>query len=91
MQPGYAAERLASAALLAPTTIFHSVVSFMTNTDLQHYSGDVHFSNFSQIFFCIANFFLSASIGFCGLTAIIRAFRSDANRSATSSSICGAW
>ena len=63
--------------MLAPTTIFHSVISFMTNTDLQHYSGDQHFSNFSQIFFCIANFFLSASIGFCGLTAIIRAFRSD--------------
>jgi K+-transporting ATPase ATPase A chain len=63
--------------MLAPTTILHSVVSFMTNTDLQHYSGDVHFSNFSQIFFCITNFFLSASIGFCSLAAIIRAFRSD--------------
>ena len=63
--------------MLAPTTIFHSVISFMTNTDLQHYSGDQHFSNFSQIFFCLANFFLSASIGFCALTAIIRAFRSD--------------
>src|ERR1700730_13108151 len=63
--------------MLAPTTIFHSVFSFMTTTDLQHYSGDQHFSNFSQIFFCITNFFLSASIGFCGLTAIIRAFRSD--------------
>jgi potassium-transporting ATPase potassium-binding subunit len=64
--------------MLSPTTIFHSVVSFMTNTDLQHYSGDQHFSNFSQIFFCLANFFLSASIGFCGLTAIIRALRSEA-------------
>src|SRR5580692_1508091 len=63
--------------MLAPTTIFHSVVSFMTNTDLQHYSGDQHFSNFSQIFFCLTNFFLSASIGFCGLTAIIRAFRGE--------------
>src|SRR5208282_698199 len=29
--------------MLSPTTIFHSVVSFMTNTDLQHYSGDQHF------------------------------------------------
>jgi K+-transporting ATPase ATPase A chain len=63
--------------MLAPTTIFHTVVSFMTNTDLQHYSGDQVFSNFSQIFFGLTNFFLSASIGFCGLTAIIRAFRSD--------------
>jgi potassium-transporting ATPase potassium-binding subunit len=62
---------------LAPTTIFHSVISFMTNTDLQHYSGDQVFSNFSQIFFNLSNFFLSASIGFCGLTVIIRAFRSD--------------
>jgi len=63
--------------LLSPSTIFHTVISFMTNTDLQHYSGDQHFSNFSQIFFGITNFFLSASIGFCGLTAIIRALRSD--------------
>jgi len=46
--------------MLSPTTIFHSVISFMTNTDLQHYSGDQHFSNFSQIFFCLPMFFLSA-------------------------------
>src|ERR1700677_4138 len=63
--------------MLAPTTIFHTAVSFMTNTDLQHYSGDQVFSNFSQIFFCLPNFFLSASIGFCGLTVMIRAFRGD--------------
>jgi K+-transporting ATPase ATPase A chain len=62
---------------LAPTTIFHSVASFMTNTDLQHYSGDQHFSNFSQIFFGLINLFLSAAIGFCGLTVIIRLFRGD--------------
>jgi potassium-transporting ATPase potassium-binding subunit len=65
--------------MLAPSTIFHTVVSFMTNTDLQHYSGDQHFSNFSQLLFCITNFFLSASIGFCGLTAIIRALRGDSH------------
>lgn len=63
--------------MLAPTTIFHSVVSFMTNTDLQHYSGDVHFSNSSQILFGFPMFFLSAAIGLCALTAIIRALRSD--------------
>jgi K+-transporting ATPase ATPase A chain len=65
--------------MLSPTTIFHSVLSFMTNTDLQHYSGDQHFSNFSQLLFSITNFFLSASIGFCGLTAIIRALRGDSH------------
>ena len=64
--------------MLAPSTIFNSVVSFMTNTNLQHYAGEVHLSNFSQIFFCIANMFLSAAVGFCALAAIIRAFRGQA-------------
>jgi K+-transporting ATPase ATPase A chain len=63
--------------MLAPTTVFHTVISFITNTNMQHYSGDVAFSNFSQIFFCIANFFLSASVGLCALAAIIRALRGD--------------
>src|ERR1700722_3566343 len=61
--------------ILAPSTIFNTVISFMTNTNLQHYSGDQHLSNFSQIFFILPNMFLSASVGFCALTAIIRAFR----------------
>lgn len=65
--------------LLSPTTILHSVISFMTNTNLQHYSGDQHLSNFSQIFFVISNMFLSAAVGLCALTAIIRALRSDSN------------
>ena len=64
--------------MLAPTTIFNSVVSFMTNTNLQHYAGEVHLSNFSQVFFCIANQYLSAAVGFCALAAIIRAFRGQA-------------
>ena len=49
--------------MLAPSTIFNTVVSFMTNTNLQHYSGDQHFSNFSQIFFSLPNMFLSAAAG----------------------------
>src|SRR5208337_2247481 len=65
--------------LLAPSTIFMQVVSFMTNTDLQHYSGDQHLSNFSQIFFGIFNLFFSAAIGLCALVAIIRALRSDSS------------
>lgn len=63
--------------LLAPSTIFNSVASFMTNTDLQHYAGEQHLSNFSQIFFGVTNLFLSAAIGLSALTAIIRALRSD--------------
>src|SRR4029077_15920830 len=58
--------------MLAPTTIFNTVASFMTNTHLQHHSRHVPFPNFSQIFFVIANMFISASVGFCALAAIIR-------------------
>ena len=61
--------------MLSPTTIFHSVISFMTNTDLQHYAGDQHLSNFSQLFFVIPNLFLSAAVGLCALAAIIRLLR----------------
>jgi K+-transporting ATPase ATPase A chain len=55
------------------------VMSFLTNTNLQHYSGEQHLSYFSQLFFVCWNMFLSASVGFCGLVAIIRALRSDAH------------
>jgi K+-transporting ATPase ATPase A chain len=63
--------------ILSPSAIFNSAISFMTNTNLQHYSGDQHLSNFSQIFFCVPNFFLSAAVGLCALTAIIRLFRGE--------------
>ena len=64
--------------MLEPSTIFNTVASFMTNTNLQHYSGDQHLSNFSQTFFILPNMFLSASVGFCAFSAIIRAFRGEA-------------
>src|ERR1700675_1524279 len=51
--------------MLAPSTIFNTVISFLTNTNLQHYSGDAHLSYFSQIFFITWNMFVSASVGFC--------------------------
>jgi K+-transporting ATPase ATPase A chain len=63
--------------MLAPSAIFNSVVSFITNTNLQHYAGDQHLSNFSQVFFVIFNQFTSAAVGFCALTAIVRAFRGE--------------
>ena len=65
--------------MLAPSTIFNSVVSFLTNTNLQHYSGEQHLSYFSQLFFVCWNMFVSASVGLCGLVAIIRALRGDAH------------
>jgi K+-transporting ATPase ATPase A chain len=63
--------------MLAPTTIFNTVASFLTNTNLQHYSGEVHLSYFSQTFFVLWNMFVSAGVGFCSLAAIIRGLRGD--------------
>jgi K+-transporting ATPase ATPase A chain len=65
--------------MLAPTTIFNAVTSFLTNTNLQHYSGEQHFSYFSQIVFVLWNMFVSASVGYCALAAIIRGLRGDAH------------
>jgi K+-transporting ATPase ATPase A chain len=63
--------------MLAPTTIFNTVASFLTNTNLQHYSGEQHLSYFSQIVFVLWNMFVSASVGFCALVAVIRGLRGD--------------
>lgn len=65
--------------MLGPSAIFNSVASFMTNTDLQHYSGEQHLSNFSQICFGFTNLFISAAIGMSALVAIIRGLRGDAH------------
>ena len=65
--------------MMAPTTIFNTVCSFLTNTNLQHYSGEQHLSYFSQLFAICWYMFVSASVGFCCLTAIIRALRSDSH------------
>jgi K+-transporting ATPase ATPase A chain len=64
---------------LAPTTIFNTVCSFLTNTNLQHYSGEQHLSYFSQLAMIVWNMFVSAAVGFCALTAIIRGLRGDAH------------
>jgi K+-transporting ATPase ATPase A chain len=63
--------------MLGPTTIFNTTISFLTNTNLQHYSGEQHLSYFSQIVFVLWNMFVSASVGFCALVAIIRGLRGD--------------
>ncbi|WP_223067581.1 potassium-transporting ATPase subunit KdpA [Paenibacillus caui] len=36
-------------ASMEPTTAFHTAISFMTNTDQQHYSGEIGLSYFSQM------------------------------------------
>src|SRR5262245_1490709 len=44
--------------MLEPTTIFNTVTSFLTNTNLQHYSGEQHLSYFSQLTFIVWNMFV---------------------------------
>src|SRR6516165_6595543 len=36
--------------MLSPSTMFNTACSFLSNTNLQHYSGEVHLSFFSQLF-----------------------------------------
>ncbi len=63
--------------MLGPTTIFNSTLSFLTNTNLQHYAGEQHLSYASQLLFVVFNMFVSASVGFCALVAVIRGLRGD--------------
>src|SRR4051794_37441896 len=63
--------------MLAPSTIFNTCASFLSNTNLQHYSGEVHLSYGSQIFAVLWNQFVSPAVGLAVLLAVIRALRGD--------------
>jgi K+-transporting ATPase ATPase A chain len=63
--------------MLEPSTILHTTISFLTNTNQQHYSGAVHLSYFSQLFFIGWKQILSPVLGLCALLAIIRGPRGD--------------
>jgi K+-transporting ATPase ATPase A chain len=63
--------------MLAPTTIFHTTISFLTNTNQQHYSGEVHLSYFSQLFFICWKQILSPVLGLAALLAVTRGLRGD--------------
>src|SRR6516162_1551173 len=49
--------------MLGPTTIFNTAASFLTNTNLQHYSGEVHLSYFSQLFVIGWKQFVTPAVG----------------------------
>jgi potassium-transporting ATPase potassium-binding subunit len=57
---------------LEPSLIFHTVASFTSNTNLQHYSGEASLSYFSQIFGLMWLQFVSAATGIAALTALAR-------------------
>jgi K+-transporting ATPase ATPase A chain len=63
--------------MLAPTTIFNTLCSFLSNTNLQHYAGEVHLSYGSQLFAIMWNQFVTPAVGLAALVAIIRGLRGD--------------
>jgi K+-transporting ATPase ATPase A chain len=65
--------------MLSPTTVFNTVISFQSNTSLQHYAGEQHLSYFSQLAAILWNMFLGGATGLCALAAVIRGLRGDAH------------
>lgn len=57
---------------LEPSLAFNTAASFTSNTNLQHYSGEVSMSYFSQLFGLMWLQFVSAATGIAAVTAISR-------------------
>lgn len=57
---------------LEASLAFHSAASFTSNTNLQHYSGEVSMSYFSQLFGLMWLQFVSAATGIAAVTALAR-------------------
>lgn len=58
---------------MEPTLAFNTISSFVTNTNLQHYSGETGLSYLSQMIAVTFLQFVTASTGMAALVAIIRA------------------
>lgn len=57
---------------MEPTLAFNTVISFMTNTNLQHYSGESAMSYFAQMIVIIFMMFTSAASGYAVCMAFCR-------------------
>ena len=57
---------------MEPTLAFNTISSFVTNTNLQHYSGETGLSYFSQMFVISFLQFVTAGTGIAAAVAIIR-------------------
>jgi K+-transporting ATPase ATPase A chain len=60
-------------AAMEPTLAFNTISSFVTNTNLQHYSGETGLSYLSQMVVITFLQFVTAATGMAALVAIIRA------------------
>ena len=77
---GYVLLRAQNLLILNPNKIggmeqslsFNTIISFMTNTDLQDYSGESGLSHFSQMIVIIFMMFTSAATGFAAAIAFMR-------------------
>lgn len=77
---GYLILRLQATSLLNPNGIggmeealsFNTIISFMTNTNLQHYAGESGLSYLSQMLVIIMMMFTSAASGYAACMAMIR-------------------
>lgn len=59
-------------ASMEPTTAFNTAISFMTNTNLQHYSGETGASYFTQLLvFCFLQF-VSAATGIAAMALLFK-------------------
>ena len=57
---------------MAPDLSFNTIISFMTNTNLQHYAGESALSNLSQMLVITFMMFVSAASGYAACAAFIR-------------------
>ena len=57
---------------MAPDLSFNTIISFMTNTNLQHYSGESGLSYLSQMLVITFMMFVSAATGYAACVAFIR-------------------
>ena len=80
MAIGYIILRIQNIPLLNPNGIqsmkpalsFNTIISFMTNTNLQHYAGESGLSYLSQMLVIIFMMFVSAASGYTACVAFIR-------------------
>ena len=64
---------------MEPTLSFNTIISFMTNTNLQHYSGESGLTYFSQMAVIMMMMFTSAATGIVVAIAFIRGITSKGN------------
>ena len=80
MLMGYIVLRIQSISLFNPNGIgtmeeslsFNTIISFMTNTNLQHYAGETGLSYLSQMLVITFMMFVSAASGYAACVAFIR-------------------